>query len=450
MSVWNTISVTGTKLLTPLGLLLLAGVAFVSIKRRRQLHDDGVEAYKSSAQNDLLEPTTLHPEIDASKCTGCTACVKACPEGEILKIINHKAVLVQPNMCVGHGECEVACPFGAIDLVFGTKRRGMDLPRITSNYETNIKGVYIAGELGGMGLIRNAVRQGRSAAMHALAKLPGATKADFDLLIVGGGTAGLAASLAATQARAKYLCIEQHSVGGTIYNFPRQKIVMTQPADLPLVGTMEFPNNKVSKEELLHYWTQIRRRYSLRIKEGCRFEGLTKDKDIFHVKTSLGQVTAKKVILATGVRGTPRKLNVPGENLPKVTYNLLDPDQYQKQDVAIVGGGNSALEAAVQLAQPKLRNRVSLIVRSRQFNRANQENIDNVNALALHGQIWIIFESKIRSIHQNHIIVDHGGSAIKMNNKFVFIFAGSEVPTAFLASLGIKVDKKFGERLRKT
>ncbi|MBM4250669.1 MAG: 4Fe-4S dicluster domain-containing protein [Deltaproteobacteria bacterium] len=450
MSTWNTISVIGAKLLTPLGLLLLAGVAFVSIRRRRKLYADGAEAYKSSVENDLIEPTTLHPEIDATRCTGCTACVKACPEGEILKVINHKAVLVQPNMCVGHGECEIACPFGAIDLVFGTKRRGMDLPRITSNYETNVKGVYIAGELGGMGLIRNAVRQGRTAAMHALAKLPGNARADFDLVIVGAGTAGLAASLAATQARANYLCIEQNSVGGTIYNFPRQKIVMTQPADLPLVGTMEFPNNKVSKEELLQYWTHLRRRYSLRIKEGCKFEGFSKYGEIFQVKTSLGSLTAKKVILATGVRGTPRRLNVPGENLPKVTYNLLEPEQYQKQDIAVIGGGNAALEAAVQLAQPRLRNRVSLIVRSRQFNRANQENIDNVNALALHGQIWVIFESQVKSIHQSHIIVNHGGSPIKMNNSFVFIFAGSEVPKEFLASLGVKMDKKFGERLRKT
>ncbi len=450
MTTWNTISVVGSKLLTPVGLLILFGVAYLSIRRRRLLHDDGVEAYKSSVANDLIEPTTLHPEINASRCTGCTACVKACPEGEILKIINHKAVLVQPTMCVGHGECEIACPFGAIDLVFGTKKRGMDLPRITSDYETNVKGLYIAGELGGMGLIRNAVRQGRSAAMHAVSRLPKNAKADFDLLIVGGGTAGLAASLAATQARANYLCIEQHSVGGTIYNFPRQKIVMTKPADLPLVGTMSFPNDKVSKEELLQFWTQIRRRYSLRIKEGCKFEGLTKENEIFHIRTSLGHVTAKKVILATGVRGTPRKLRVPGENLPKVTYNLIDPEQYQKQDIAIVGGGNSALEAAIQLAQSNLRNRVSLIVRSRQFNRANQENIENVNALALHGRIWVIFESQIQSIHPTHIVVDHGGSPIKMNNTFVFIFAGSEVPTDFLTSLGIKVDKKFGERLRKS
>jgi thioredoxin reductase (NADPH) len=328
MSVWNTVSIYSAKLLTPAALLLLGGIAYLSVRKRREQHADGVQAYKDSVEKDLIEPTTLHPEINAARCTGCTACVKACPEGEILKIINHKAVLVQPNLCVGHGECEIACPFGAIDLVFGTKRRGMELPRITTNYETNVKGLYIAGELGGMGLIRNAVKQGHLATKHAVSKIPKGVRADFDLLIVGAGSAGLAASLAATEAGVKYLCIEQHSMGGTIYNFPRQKVVMTKPADLPLVGTMEFPSDKVSKEELLRFWSQVRKRYGLQIKESCKFNGLKREGDLFHVQTSLGALTAKKVILATGVRGTPRRINVPGEDLPKVTYNLIDPDQY--------------------------------------------------------------------------------------------------------------------------
>ena len=449
MHFWSLVSIYMAKIVAPMGFLLVGAMAYLSVRRRRLDQRRAVQVFKATVANDLLEPTTLHPEIDAARCTGCTACVSACPEGDILQIINHRAVLVKPNICVGHGQCEIACPFGAIDLVFGTKRRGMELPRITTNYETNVKGLYIAGELGGMGLIRNAVRQGKLAAMHAISTISPNVLADLDLLIVGAGSAGLSAALAAAQGRIKYACIEQNSVGGTIYNFPRQKIVMTQPAELPMVGTMEFPGNKVSKEELLSYWSKIRRKYRLKIREGCKFINLSKNNDVFTVETSLGVITARKVILAMGVRGTARKINVPGEDLSKVTYNLLEPEQYRRREIAIVGGGNAAVEAALQLANSSLKNRVTLLVRSKTFNRANQVNIEAVNALALQGKIWILFESSISSIHPTHIIVDYGGSQMKLNNSYVFIFAGAEIPATFLKGLGIKIEKKFGERLRR-
>ena len=449
MHFWSLLSIYMAKFVAPMGVLLVAAMAYWSVRRRREDQQRAVHAFKATVANDLIEPTTLHPEIDAARCTGCTACVRACPEGDILQIINHRAVLVKPNMCVGHGQCEIACPFGAIDLVFGTKRRGMELPRITTNYETNVKGLYIAGELGGMGLIRNAVRQGKMSVMHAMSTMSPNVPADLDLLIVGAGSAGLSAALAAAQGRINYVCIEQNSLGGTIYNFPRQKIVMTQPAELPMVGAMEFPGNKVSKEELLSYWNKIRKKYRLKIREGCKFINLSKNNEVFTVETSLGVITAKKVILAMGVRGTARKINVPGEELPKVTYNLLEPEQYRRREIAIVGGGNAAIEAALQLANPTLKNRVTLLVRSKSFNRANQENIDAVNRLALQEKIWILFESSIASIHPGHVMIDYGGSSMKLNNSYVFIFAGAEIPATFLKGLGIKIDKKFGERLRR-
>ncbi len=254
-----------------IGIALFAFVAYWNISKRRLQQRIARKILKKAVKAQMTEPITLHPDIDPAKCAGCGACTKVCPEGDILKMINHKAVLVSPTKCVGHGECEAACPFGAITLVFGTSTRGMDIPRLTGNYETNVPGLYIAGELGGMGLIRNAVKQGVLAARHALRNLDSSVKADVDLFIVGAGPAGLASALAAIAKKKKYVCVEQNSFGGTVANFPRQKVVMSHPADLPIVGKMKFDSNKVSKEQLLGYWNMIRKKTGMRISENEGF-----------------------------------------------------------------------------------------------------------------------------------------------------------------------------------
>ena len=445
---WKTLSIHLANFVPVGGLLLLVVAALWTIRRRKKNQKESAQTYREVIANKLNEPMTLHPEIDAAKCAGCGACVKACPEGDILRVIDHKAYLVHATKCVGHGQCEIACPFDAISLVFGTKTRGMELPRISGNFETNVPGLYIAGELGGMGLIRNAIKQGRMAAEHACKSLPNA-KADVDLLIVGAGAAGLTASLQAIAAKRSYLCIEQNSVGGTIYNFPRQKVVMTQPADVPLMGTMKFPKHKVSKEELLAYWAKARQQTGLKVKEGCKFLGLEKQSDIFHVQTSTGKITARKVILCMGVRGSPRKLNVPGEQSTKVTYNLLDPEQYQKMNIAVVGGGNAAVEAAQYLCRPEYRNRVTLLVRDERLDRCNQENQDIIFDMAKKGIVRIRFSTVVKSIQPEHLIIEKNKTEHKIANDYLFVFAGAELPFKFLESLGIKIEKKFGEALKR-
>ena len=426
---------------------LISGFVVLANIYKRQSHQKVANEYLNKAiKASMHEPLTLHPEVDPALCAGCGACTRVCPEGDILKMINHKPVLVSPAKCVGHGECERACPFDAITLVFGTKTRGMDIPRVTKNYETNLPGLYIAGELGGMGLIRNAIKQGHLAAQHAFKNLS-PEPAQYDVFIVGAGPAGMAASLAAIAAKKTYLTIEQGGFGGTVFHFPRQKIVMSHPFDLPIVGKMKFNSNKVSKEELLDYWQQVRNKTGLKIKEQTQFTGLEKVGQIFKVKTNTGEFTARKVILATGVRGTPRRLGVPGEDKAKVTYNLLDPEQYQSQTVVVVGGGNAAVESAQMLADPRWKNTVHLLVRSADFDRCNEDNINRIRALEKKGRVQIWFNSSVNEIHDHEVVVKKNNDVVRLPNKFVFVFAGAELPHKFLMSLGVAIDKKHGEAL---
>ena len=441
-----------TSHLSWVGGILLAGVALWKISQRKSHEKVAKKLVDKALASNMNEPLTLHPEIDPALCLGCGACTKVCPEGDILKLVNHKAVLVSPTKCVGHGECEKACPFDAISLVFGTKTRGMDIPRLNSNYETNVPGLYIAGELGGMGLIRNAVKQGVLAAEDALkGNASGSgTAVDADILIVGAGPAGLAAGITAVARGRKYILIEQNSLGGTVANFPRQKVVMSYPLDFPVVGRMRFSSNKISKEELLGAWQDAVLKTRLKINENEKFETLDRQGDIFQVKTSKGSYKVRKIILAMGVRGSPRRLGLPNEDLPKVTYNLLDPEQYQRKAVAVVGGGNAGVEAAQYLSKRKYGNKVTLLVRGPDFDRCNDENRQIINDMRGKGMLEIWFNSSVKEIHTDSLVVTRDGIDVTIPNQYLFIFAGAEMPHKFLMSLGVGIDKKFGDPLKKT
>lgn len=441
-----------TEHFTLIAIGLFALFSFWQIHRRAHHTRKAKMILKKAQDTRTHEPLSLHPEVDTAICVGCGTCTTVCPEGSVLKLIDHRPVLVSPAKCVGHGECERNCPNGAIRLVFGTKTRGMDIPRISQDYETNIAGLYIAGELGGMGLIRNAVKQGAAAAKHALAhtkEVPRGSKCDADLLVVGAGPAGLAACLVAIEAGRSYICIDQGSFGGTVYNYPRQKIVMSYPADLPGVGTMKFDNHFVSKEELLAYWNEVRRNKGIQIRENVSFKSLKHEGDMFVVETPAGEIRALKVVLALGVRGSPRKLGLANEDSKKVTYSLVDAEQYQDQEIAVVGAGNSAVEAAISLANAKLKNGVTLLVRGPALDRCNETNQTKIEALVAKGTVKILFDTSVKEIHPDRLIVETKGQGRKqLRNNFLIVLAGTEAPHKFLMSLGVAIDKKFGEALR--
>ena len=431
-----------------IGLAFLVGLGLWGTRKRTKHQVVAKRQWDDAVAKKMNEPISLHPEIDPSLCGGCGACVAACPEGDIIKLINHRAQLIEPSKCVGHGQCQAACPFDAIQLVFGTKTRGMELPKIDGNFQTNVPGMYISGELGGMGLIRNAVKQGKLAGEHATRNLRSGLSTDFDVIVVGAGPAGLSAALVAALEKKKYVCIEQNKFGGTIYNFPKQKVVMSFALDLPMVGQYKFNKNKVSKEELLSLWHHVRKQASLNVKEETRFINLQKKGDIFEVETSGGKMTAQKVILAMGVRGTPRKLGLPNEEMSKVTYNLLDPDQYQNKWVAVVGGGNAGVEAAQYLCKASLKNKVFLLVRGDTFDRCNEANQKIILDYEKKGLVQICYNTSVDAIEKDHLMVKRDGKIMKLQNDFLFVFAGAIMPFAFLKSIGVQIETKFGEPVK--
>jgi thioredoxin reductase (NADPH) len=404
----------------------------VSVTTRTEAHEAG-----------LTEPASLHPTVDHAKCIGCGSCIKACPEmphHTVLGLIGGKADLVSPTECIGHGACRTACPVDAITLVFGTAKRGVDLPKVSPWFETNVPGVFVAGELGGMGLIRNAVEQGRQAMEQIVARRPRGKNGQLDVVIVGAGPAGFAASLAALEKKLRFATIEQESLGGCVFQYPRGKIVMTQPATLPLVGKIEV--TLTSKEQLLELWLDAQRRTGLEIRCNERVEAVSADGDGFLVRTTKGELRAATVLLSVGRRGTPRKLGVPGEDLAKVVYRLIDPEQYVGRRVLVVGGGDSALEAAASLAEAGAS--VALSYRGEAFQRAKTRNRERVKAAVDKGSLRLLMKSEVKAITEERVAVVHDGKGIHLPNDAVIVNAGGILPTEFLKSVGIEVETKWG------
>jgi len=413
------------------------------VMRRRRFERRSEEIRERTGR---AEPASLHPVIN-QRCIGCASCVKACPEQEhhaILGIVRGRAELINPGDCIGHGACKTACPVEAITLVFGTERRGVDIPVLTPNFETTVPGIFVAGELGGMGLIRNALEQGRQA-MEAIrssrGKASSASGDMLDVLIVGAGPAGFAASLTAMAHGMRFATIEQESLGGCVFQYPRGKLVMTAPATVPLVGKINF--RQTSKEALLEFWKEAERKTGVKINYRERVEDITRERGGFVVKTSRAQYRARTVLLAIGRRGTPRKLNVPGEELPKVVYRLIDPEQYAGQRVLVVGGGDSALEAAASVAESGSGG-VVLSYRGEAFDRAKARNRDRVQAAARTGSLQVMLQSNVKKIDREQVAIERGGEMLHMENDAVIVSAGGVLPSDFLRRVGISVETKYG------
>ena len=437
-----------TLMVPVIGAVLVAIVLLPFLARHRKREASAREAEVEALRYGLHEPVTLHPVIDPAGCILTGSCIDVCPEGEVFGLMDGRVKVISPARCIGHGLCERSCPMDAIQLVFGTEKRGVDIPRIRENFETNVPGLYIVGELGGMGLIGNAFEQGRQCVEGIIkekksdARMDGGS--DLDLLIVGCGPAGLSASITALEAGLRFITIEREDIGGTVRHYPRKKVVLTRPVKVPGYGKLNF--REVTKEDLLQTWEDIFLKVGLEVSTG---ETVTAVRSSgggqgFVVTTTVRQIETRRLVLAIGRRGVPRKLGIPGEELPKVAYSLREAESFQGDRIVVVGGGDSAVEAALALAeQPG--NEVLMSYRGASFRRIKPKNHERVEAAVSAGRLDILWSTRLLRIEPDAVTYRNGGAPETLRNDYTFIFAGGELPTKFLRDCGVEIETRFGK-----
>ena len=411
----------------------------VGYRRSLKKRDAAARAAAEKGQLYSGGPQSQHPHIDMTQCIGCASCTTVCPEGDVLAMLGGKAVIVNGYKCIGHALCADACPVGAITMVMAGASLGADSPYLTLEHETSIPILFIVGELGGLALIKNAINQGRDCVdtiMKRLSGDPGPAPDVYDMLIVGAGPAGISAALRACENKLNYLVVEQDGqLGGTVSKYPRQKLVMTSHVHFPTYG--KFNKLQLSKEDLIAFWDKVMERADFKVRTGQKVEDIKRGDDgIFTVITSGDQHRARAVILALGKTGTPRKLGVKGEELPKVMYRLIEADHYINKHILVVGGGDSAVEAAMGLGQQS-GNKVTLSYRKDSFSRIKERNRQRIQDAVRDGTVKVVFNSAPVEFTNEAVLLEVNGTVEEIPNDFVWIFAGGEPPTAFLKKIGI-------------
>ncbi|HEV2447321.1 MAG TPA: NAD(P)-binding domain-containing protein, partial [Candidatus Sulfopaludibacter sp.] len=425
------------------GLVLLVPLALYACRQVRK--EKRVRAAVANGELFSDVPRGQHPSIDVSHCIGCQGCTRACPEGDVLGMVGGRAAVVKPHKCIGHGLCAEACPVGAITMANALPGVRSDLPYLTPDLETSVANLFIAGELGGLALIRNAVNQGRNAIDAIAARLAAEPSGPpipgmYDVVIVGAGPAGISASLRAIERELNYVTLERDVLGGSVSKYPRQKLVMTSPVAFPLGASLK--KMQLSKENLLAFWKTIcdRRDFHVRLNEPVN--AIRKHDDgLFTIATPNVEYRARAVLLAMGRSGTPRKLGVKGEDLPHVMYRLIEAEHYTNKNILVVGGGDSAVEAAMGLAMQK-GNHVTLSYRKSEFARIKERNAQRLRTVLRSGKLNVIFNSMPAEFAEGRVLLDVDGQIQEIPNDFVWIFAGGVAPNDFLKKTGIA----FGSR----
>lgn len=424
--------------------LLIASVVSILFMRLylKSLAKQEAKAQAAAEKGKLFSdgPKAQHPHIDPTYCIGCATCTTVCPEGDVLAMLGGKAAIVNGHKCIGHGLCAEACPVGAITMVMASPSMAADMPCLTPQQETTIANLFIVGELSGLALIKNAVNQGRACIDVITQRFPerrpiSSDRDIHDVVIIGAGPAGISASLRAIENKLSYVTLERDEVGGTVAKYPRQKLVMTSPVEFPMYG--KFKKTELSKENLLAFWDMVLNRSDFNVRTGERVEDIKKGTDgVFTVQTVNNQYRGRAVVLALGKSGTPRKLGVPGEELPKVMYRLIEADHYVNKRILIVGGGDSAIEAAMGLAN-QVGNQVTLSYRKDAFSRIKERNSQRIEQCMRTGKVKVLFNSNPVEIKPESVLLDVQGEKREIPNDFVWVFAGGTPPNDFLKKIGV-------------
>ncbi|MFN8580346.1 MAG: NAD(P)-binding domain-containing protein [Gemmatimonadaceae bacterium] len=390
------------------------------------------------------DPSAAKALVRADMCVGCATCVASCPEPGAITM-RGKLAVVDNALCKGHGECVAACPVGAISVTTGAAVNRVMVPQLDGNFESNVPGLFIVGELGGRGLIKNAINEGKIA-VEAIARSlpPELARVDggddvVDVAIVGSGPAGLSAGLEALRRGLSYVVVEQGSLSDTVRKYPRHKLLLAEPVSIPLYGDLWVAD--ASKETLLEVWETIVANTGLQVQTGQKVEQVQREGALFHIRTPNTLYQARRVVLAMGRRGTPRRLNVPGEDLAKVFYDIVEMEAFQGRRVLVVGGGDSAIESALGLANQEGAE-VVLSYRGENFTRIKDRNRDKIDKAIARKRVQVIFRSEVREIRDEVVILDIEGNTTIFPNDDVIIRIGGEAPYAFLERLGVRLVHK--------
>lgn len=439
--------------------LMVVGLGAVALLTARQLRRDHTDALQAGADlKRAMEtgalPPSLYPRINLDRCIGSGSCTAVCPEVDVLALVEGKAAVVNPTSCIGHGECLRACPVDAIDLVIGTQQRGVDIPHLNPDFQTNVPGLYIVGELGGMGLIYNAVTQALQCMDGIRRRLPRPVEGVHQLAIVGAGPAGLAASLSALEHRLDFVTIEQSGdIGGTVLKFPRAKLVMTRPVDMPLYGRLSF--TEVSKEDLVDVWRKIVDDTGLleHVALSAEVQGLSRGDDgVFTLSIADGRTfRAQRVILALGRRGVPNRLGpsrIPGsDDRERVRYELIDPDAFAGEHVLVIGGGDAAVEAAMSLARAGAAA-VTLSYRRANFPRIKKKNQKRLDEAVADPAVplSLLMGSNAAAVRPGEVeLTVKDADNVVLRNDRIFAFIGGKLPRKLLEGAGISIEIYKGE-----
>lgn len=385
-----------------------------------------------------------HAIVRADVCVGCGLCVPACPEPGAIRLIGKLAV-VDPDLCKAHGQCVTACPVGGVFIGSGDVGQRVEVPDLDVNFQSNVPGLYVVGELGGRGLIKNAVNEGRLAMEHVARMLSapggraGGDRGAFDVAIVGSGPAGLSAGLEALRQRLAYTVLEQGDLSDTIAKYPRKKVLFAEPLRVPLYGDLWIAD--ASKESLLKVWQDVIARTGLEVRTGTRVTAIEQRDGLFAITAGSDTVHARKVVLAMGRRGTPRRLGAPGEELDKVFYDVVEMEQFADNRVLVVGGGDSAIESALGIANQN-GTQVTLSYRGDAFTRLKERNRQKLDSAVAERRIELLMSSQVKEIRREVVVMDHLGHQRLLPNDAVIVRIGGEAPYPFLERIGVRIVTK--------